>query len=260
MRTRKDKELTFEEQRILQLEILKEVDEVCKRESIKYSLAFGTLLGAIRNNGYIPWDDDLDIMMPYEEMLRLRNAFHSENNKFYDIDSDKTYGNAFGNICSLKTYRLNGKIKERGLGIDIYPIVRIPQEEKEEELFFLIAERLQRFRSLYLKTSRFLKKHFGVNYMLGYHKCMKSFRDHLVSQYDSDSSRYYIIAGPLNIRDKMIYNDNLFDKMTTVLFEGEAFPVIAKSDLFLRMRYGNYLELPPVEERKPYHEQHYFWA
>ena len=255
----KDNELTFEEQRLVQLEILKEIDAVCRRERIKYSLAFGTLLGAIRHQGYIPWDDDLDIMMPYEDMIRLRMSLHSNQIKFYDIDTDKTYGNAFANICSLKTYRKIGKAKERGLGIDVYPIVKIPSDEQQQENFFRKAERLQSRRSFFLKARLFLLSRYSINSLFGYHKSIKAFRDFLISQMSGISKSYYIIAGPLRLRKNMIYNEDLFETMTTVIFEGEEYPAIANYELFLRMRYGNYMVLPPEEERKPYHGQHYYW-
>lgn len=254
-----ERELSFDEQRLLQLEILKEIDVICKRESIRYSLAFGTLLGAIRHKGYIPWDDDLDIMMPYEDMLKLRENLHSSNIRFHDVETDPAYGNPFANVCSLKTYRKIGRIKDRGLGIDIYPIVKIPQDSKGEKAFFEKAERLQKKRRFFIKMRKFFLLHFSINMTLGYHKSILDYRNHLVSQMDSSSSRYYIVAGPLDLRNKMIYNEDLFSNMTTVTFENDSFPSIANYELFLSMRYGNYLELPPVEQRKPYHAQHYYW-
>ena len=252
-------ELSFEEQRLLQLDILNEIDEVCKRERIKYSLSFGTLLGAIRHKGYIPWDDDLDIMMPYEDMIRLRDVLRSDKIKFYDVETDKTYGNAFGNICSNNTYRKIGNYKERGLGIDVYPIVKIPERKEEEELFFLTAEKYNRRRRFFIKIRKFCVSHFSFCPTMLYRKSIVKFRNHLISEELSDSSKYYIIAGPLHMRERMIYNKNLFDQMISVQFEGGDYPAIADYDLFLKMRYGSYMELPPLDQRRPYHGQHYYW-
>lgn len=254
-----NRELTFDEQRSVQLDILKEVDVVCRREKIKYSLAFGTLLGAIRHNGYIPWDDDLDIMMPYEDMIRLRDSLKSDKITFYDVDTDKTYGNAFGNICSNLTYRRVGRTNDRGIGIDVYPIVRIPNNSKVVNSFFEKAEKLQKYRCAMLRLRSFLQGRLSVHTIPFYHYVIKKFRNHLVSHNSMVSSRYYIIAGPLDMRSKMIYNEDLFNSLTMLQFEDGEFPGISNYDLFLTMRYGDYMQLPPKEQRHPYHGQHYYW-
>lgn len=255
----KDDKLSFEEQRLVQLDILNEVDAVCKHEGIKYSLAFGTLLGAIRHKGYIPWDDDLDIMMPYEELVRLRNSLCSDSIKFYDSDTDRTYGNAFANICSERTYRLIGKKKERGLGIDVYPIVKIPNDQERISVFFNKASELQNKRKKAIALRMFMLKHLSFCLDIGYHQIIKSFHDFLVSYNSNDSSMYYIIAGPLELREKMIYDRNLFGEIIEVDFEGKKYPAIKDFDYFLKLRYGDYMKLPPEEERHPYHGAHYYW-
>ena len=65
------KPISIEERKVVQLEMLKEINSFCKANNIRYSLAFGTLLGAVRHKGFIPWDDDVDIMMPLPDMLRF---------------------------------------------------------------------------------------------------------------------------------------------------------------------------------------------
>lgn len=255
----KEKELSFEEQKILQLDILKEVDFVCKKRSIKYSLAFGTLLGAIRHKGYIPWDDDLDIMMPYEDMVQLKKSLRSSNLSFCDVDTSKYYENPFGNICSNNTYRKIGNQKERGLGIDVYPLVKIPSKPEEMMLYFEEAEKLQSRRAFLTKIRLFMIRNFSFCPPIGFRKSVRKYRDFLASYNSCDSSNYYIIAAPLDIRTKMIYDEDFFQDMINVDFEGLKFPAIAKYDKFLTMMYGNYMQLPPEEKRHPYHGQHYYW-
>ena len=72
MSKEKRKQISLEEKKSIQLEMLKEIDAFCRNNNIKYSLAFGTLIGAVRHKGFIPWDDDVDIMMPLPDMLRFR--------------------------------------------------------------------------------------------------------------------------------------------------------------------------------------------
>lgn len=255
----RSRELSFEECKRLQLEILNEVDNVCREHSISYSLAFGTLLGAIRHKGYIPWDDDLDIMMPYEEMCKLRNILNSSDISFFDIDTDKSYGNPFGNICSNRTFRKIGRKIERGLGIDVYPIVKIPNNLEEQVVFFNKAAILQSKRKIAISARMFLLKRFSFSPNLGYYRTIKNYRDFLVSHNNSSSNLYYIIAGPLEMREKMIYDKNIFDELIVAEFEGKTYPIIKEYDYFLNLRYGNYMQLPPENQRHPYHGQHYYW-
>lgn len=72
------KEITLEERKQIQLRMLIEIDAFCRKHNIRYSLAYGTLIGAIRHKGFIPWDDDVDIMMPLPDMLRFKELFKSE--------------------------------------------------------------------------------------------------------------------------------------------------------------------------------------
>lgn len=254
-----NKELTFDEQRELQLEILNEIDDCCNKYGIRYSLAFGTLLGAIRHKGYIPWDDDLDIMMPYRDMIRLRDSLNSNDIYFHDVDTDITYGNAFGNICSLKTFRKIGRSKERGLGIDVYPIVKLPNEKEVEDAYFVKANKLQRKRERLLRLKQRLLKYFNDFPVFGYSNTMQAFRNHLVSYDNMQSNRYYIIAGPLSRRDALTYDFDLFERVIEVEFEGRMYKAIADYDFSLSKSYGDYMQLPPVEERVPHHGQTYYW-
>lgn len=251
--------ISFEEAKLLQLNILDEVNEVCRCNTLKYSLAFGTLLGAIRHKGYIPWDDDLDIMMPYDDMCKLKRCLHSSDITFYDIDTDPSYGNPFGNICLNQTYRKLGRRKERGLGIDVYPFVVIPDNSEEESSFFLHAAYLQNKRKHMLTFRTRMMKYFGFCPDMGFRNTIKEYRDFLVSNNGKEYSRYYVIAGPLEIRDKMIYNENLFSSQSVAQFEGKEYPIIQHYDYFLRLRYGDYMKLPPEDQRYPYHGQSYFW-
>ena len=96
----------------IQLEMLDEVDSFCRKNSIKYSLAFGTLLGAIRHKGYIPWDDDMDIVMPLPDMLRFKKEFRSKLLKYCDIETEPNYEFSFSRITYTPTYSRKGLCME----------------------------------------------------------------------------------------------------------------------------------------------------
>lgn len=249
------KELSFEERKSIQLEMLKEIDAFCRGENIKYSLAFGTLLGAIRHKGFIPWDDDVDIMMPLPDMLRFKESFYSKNLKYLDVDIDKTFGFGFSRICDLGSYRRRGLFaRTYGICIDLYPMVSIPKNISERDLFFTRAKILQKRRLNYMKWDNRIIKILPIRSIPGFHKSIKDYRDYLLNIEDyGKSGIYYIVAGPLGLREKMSYDFDLFNQMTDVDFEGYKFKSIAQYDKYLTLRYGDYMQLPPEDQRHPYH-------
>lgn len=254
------KELSLEERKNIQLEMLQEIDVFCKRNNIHYSLAFGTLLGAIRHKGFIPWDDDVDIMMPLADMRRFKELFVSDKLKFCDVDTEPHFEYAFSRIANIATYNKMGKYKSYGICIDLYPIIPIPSDLAEQEQFFATAQKYQKIRLRFKQMRRRVLKYLSVSTIPGHDWAIRRYRDYMldVDRFAS-SGKYYIIAGSLTLRNKMTYDLDLFAKTINVKFEGLEFPAIAEYDYYLRLRYGDYMQLPPEEDRHPYHGRHYYW-
>ena len=257
----KKKPITLEKRKAIQLEMLKEIDAFCRANNIKYSLAFGTLLGAIRHKGFIPWDDDVDIMMPLPDVLRFKELFHSETMKYYDVDIDKGFEYAFSRIANTNTYCKKGIIAESyGVCIDLYIVVSIPSENHDRDLFFRKANKLIHRRFQYMKWNKRIIKVFPIHTIPGFHRAIKEYRDYILNYDDyGKTGVYYIVAGPLSLREKMTYGFDMFEEMIEVDFEGFKFMSIAQYDKFLSMRYGDYMQLPPEDQRHPYHGNHCFW-
>lgn len=251
----------FEERKRIQLEMLKEIDAFCKANNIKYSLAFGTLLGAVRHKGFIPWDDDVDIMMPLPDMLRFKELFHSETMKYCDVDTDRYFEFAFSRIANTQTYDRRGLIaKSYGICIDLYPLVSIPKDLRERDVFFQKAQILVNRRLKYTTWTSRAVRYLPILSLPGFRKAMKKFRDYILNKNEyGKTGEYYIVAGPLRLRDKMSYETDLFEEMIEVDFENYKFSSISKYDLYLSLRYGDYMELPPESERYPYHGGNYYW-
>jgi len=258
----KSRLITFDEQKQIQFTMLQEIDSFCRVNGIRYSLAFGTLLGSIRHRGYIPWDDDIDIMMPLPDLLRFKHSFKSEKLKYCDVDSEEYYLFPFSRVAHKDTFKKRGIcLKSYGICIDIYPIITLPDTVEEQEVFFRNAETLQKKRLFYVQLRSFLIKVLPIKTIIGFNRKMKRYRDYILlsNKYYEGKQAYYIIAGPLSLREKMTYNKDLFCKMTTGWFEGKEFPIIAEYDYFLSLRYGDYMLLPPENQRHPYHGDKFYW-
>lgn len=128
----------------LQLEILNSVHIFCVENDINYIIDFGTLLGAARHKGFIPWDDDIDISMLRPDFDKFSQLYKDNQYSFYNIDNDKSFPYAFGRVYNTQTISfLHNKIK-KGIYIDVYPLDGIPSEEKLQKKVFSKIDRLQK--------------------------------------------------------------------------------------------------------------------
>ena len=253
------KELSFEERKKIQLDMLDEIDAFCIANNIRYSIAFGTLLGAIRHKGFIPWDDDVDIMMPLPDLLKFKQLFKSENLKYLDVDIDSQYGFPFSRIAHKHTYNKEGVFsKSYGICIDLYILINLPNNSNAffNDLIPLYAKRINAN-----KWRKRIIRYLPFNILPNYNKIQISCRDYLFNNcvnYGSNNS-YYVIAGPLKIRNKTTYDRDLFKSLSYIQFEDRKYMAISEWNYFLSLMYGNYMQLPPEDQRHPYHGGHYYW-
>ena len=242
----------------VELEILLEVDRICKKHNIKYFLVSGTLLGAIRHKGFIPWDDDIDICMPIKDYRRFCKIAVKELKEDYFLQNYKT---DFINILFAKI-RKNGTtaIEEgresrpyhQGVWIDIFPLVAIKNDEKwikrmtRTTLFAknLLKKKLDWIEDheklpFYKKLHSFIPLsfiRFLVDLILN-----KTFKDH--KKFDS----CYYIWSKKNFYAR--FKSDLFDDIIDKEFENHMFPIPGKWHEYLAVVYGDYMTLPPVEKR-----------
>ena len=154
------KEISLDERKQIQLEMLDEIDAFCRKHKIRYTLAYGTLIGAIRHKGFIPWDDDVDLLMPLPDMLRFKKEFKSEKIRFCDVDTEPYYEYPFPRLAYNETYRKEGIVATSyGINIDLYYLISMDPDREKTESFFEGANRILSKRRFFLNwRTRLIKR------------------------------------------------------------------------------------------------------
>ena len=262
------KEMTLAEIRQVQLSILDKVHAFCEENGITYYLAAGTLLGAIRHGGYIPWDDDIDLYVLRRDYDRLETIFNSnppDNLCLLSLDTEKKYTYPFIKIEDVTTVLTeNNNSFQCGVNIDVFPIDGVPDEEQELKTFY---KKLGFYELLDgLKSSRVVKKR-GIlkNTILIIGKVFTPFvslrtlskRRH---QFIRDTQYTSKNVGELStFAFKIRFPRALFMETTDVLFEGKYYKAPKDWDLFLKLKFGDYMQLPPIEQRITHHSFKAYW-
>lgn len=252
-------QISLVERRAIQLKMLEEIDLFCRNNNIRYSLAYGTLIGAIRHKGFIPWDDDVDLIMPLSDIERFKSQFKSENILFCDVDTVVHYDLPFPRLASKGTYQKNGLIsKSYGVNIDLYVMVSLPNSETEINAFFTKANGLLQHRRRLKFIRKYLLYFLPINTIPGFSACMKEYRDLLLYSYQyNEKGLFFAVSGMPEWKE--VYDFNIFDQLIDVEFEGLRLLSTARYDQWLTKEYGDYMTLPPEEQRQPYHGGKYYY-
>lgn len=257
-----NQQITIEQQRLIQLDILKYIDDFCKNNGINYSLAFGTLLGAVRHHGYIPWDDDIDIMMTRENYEKFRSIYDSRIYPLADLKSDKSHPVSMGKIFDSKTFFYSyGKIKRKyGLFVDVFPLDTIPEQVEERNRWLKEIKKYTIYNQLKNNPFSYILKSYKLNRRIAscvIKLCYNSTYIHrelesLYSKYNNQQSEYVGVPAVMVMKNSFstkLFPKRLFDEYITLDFEGYKFQSIKGYDEFLTIFYGDYMTLPPIEKR-----------
>ncbi len=247
----------------IQLETLKDIASFCSERGIRYALYCGTLLGAVRHQGFIPWDDDADLTMPLSDYRRFLAEFPPEFSDKYIVETYKTGRNVIYLWC--KVFRKNTTYctgeylnydAEHGIALDIYPMIGMADDPKAARIqkrmisaarTMLAGEYMQfihakherhRFlhalidhlpRSLRIRIASFIEKRWWI---------------------DPELTEYTGSLDAMKFEGK--FRRTWWDEMTTGTFCGGSFTIPVQYDAVLRMMYGDYMQLPPEEKRIPH--------
>lgn len=259
--------VTERELKDVQLRLLSDVDTFCREKNIKYSLAYGTLLGAIRHKGYIPWDDDIDIMIPRDDYKRFIEEYKNEDNYVISIENNRDYIIPFAKVVDkhtvLKEYA--NEYLETGIYIDVFPLDNYP-EEKLKQMSLNLKKKVLDY--IYLaKVIKLSKKRSIVNnFLLMMVKICTIFLplrliskciSNLAKDNKHSGGKIAILAEP-SLKFQT-YPSILFNQYRDIEFESLKCRVIANWKEYLCITYGNYMQLPPVHLQKSHHVYEAWW-
>lgn len=264
--------ISFRDAQLGAYEILKFLDAFCRKNNLTYFLMYGSLIGAVRDKGIIPWDDDIDIMMPrpdYDKLIQICSTENILPFKLFENSIVSEYPHPISRMSDqrYKTNFANEKDYGIGLFVDIYPLDGVGDDLKKAHK---LIKKAYRNASLCFLTSR---KKFGrdntkskirmavkfpayiwANLLGNHHYIKKSIK--LCKEYSYEESKYVSgIAQPFrecNGENKNIYLKEWFEVMETE-FEGRKFYIPKGYDKILKMGYGDYMVPLPENQRDTHH-------
>lgn len=253
----------------IEMDLYREISRVLDKHNLRYFAGGGTVLGAIRHNGFIPWDDDLDICMPredYEKLQELTEEFKSP----YFLQSpltDPEYGYSFLRLRNTNTSVVvrpftHAKFNQ-GIYIDIIPLDNATKED--------ISPRMDKIKKLIFKNSAYMRKDYPEKSERDLQR-IKEFLDpnmkpidvwnainkEAVADNKIDTDYWSTIVVTIYAPLKNLYPKRIYNSYKDVPFESITMRIPAGYDELMTINFGNYMEFPPVEERGVWHNMEFY--
>ena len=253
------------ELQLTMLDMIKDIDALCKKHNIEYYIAYGSCIGAVRHKGFIPWDDDFDITMTDDNYFKFLDICEKEldKNKYYvqTPEKEEKYYLSFAKIRNIQTTLIEEKNSDiditYGVYIDVFPLVGVPDNKLKKQLLkinraFMLSSNINVINNKILKTIfNLLLRIFGRKRILKYttKRCFKykcSECKEIVSIADGDGF------------EKNIINKDVLGKPKYVPFEDIYLPIPEGYDTYLTNIYGDYMQIPSKEQIKKSEHIPYF--
>lgn len=264
-----EKELTLKDIQVRLFQMMEAFDDFCRSKELNYCIAYGTLIGAVRHKGFIPWDDDVDFYMPREDYEKLMK-FDKITDDFLLININRQgsyyYPYAFGNIVDKKTMMVPNNMDictGKGLSIDILPVDLVPDDISTRKSFVKEILRYRRIVDL-MHGRRFNNKGIKFTLKRWIARVMAFLLDEekYVKKIDSVAKRYIgtdnVSSIQLMLVVPKVFPISVFTNPIELEFNGKMFYAPSNYDTMLSEIYGDYMTPPPVKDRYN-HNMRVFW-
>ena len=244
--------------------ILCDIDDYCKKNNIRYYLSGGSCLGAARHQGFIPWDDDGDIMIPRPDYDRFMIGFGREYASKYGVGSlntDREWGIPFGRVWDLNTKARNTNLSLKSMGVlvDVFPIDGLPDDKRKQKLIYKKVKLFNVLRHASLRVEfkedekyRLFKNILGfICRPIGPHRFARAMERQVIG-YNFDESKFVGVSMACHYGEKETIPRKEMEKETRLPFNGRMLPVPVGYDTYLSNLYGDYMTIPKDAEEQGY--------
>ena len=263
------REIQLDELRKLQMQILDYVDAFCRKYDIKYTISGGTLLGAVRHGGFIPWDDDMDIQMlrdEYNKFTKIWNEHKDEHPfEFISIESGNSIGYVIGKVHNPNTVTFVRGVERTGVFVDVFPVdivvddadfarrrKRIKSLKRKENAAFILSSR---------KTSNVsffhILKYWALT--LGRPRSFFASKINEVAKEKNNSNGEMVFEMVAGVKCKRPMPKRIFEEYSDISFDSRQYMAVKDYDSYLTATFGDYMTLPPVEKRVCEHDFTPYW-
>ena len=256
------------ELQLKQLDMLVFFKEFCEKNNLRFYLIGGCLIGALRNGGFVPWDDDVDVLMPREDYEKLHKLWREQKTdgrfRLLKTDDEMFTGNIFmtvtdTNYTMVKANQVDVDIPH-GLVMDVFPLDVCPDSRFARKMQYVWTMLYSLFLAQIVPENHGGLIGFGSRVLLGVFRGKKlrnliwRFCEKKMIKYKLDENKCVteLCSGPYWM--KMEYPKHIYDGVAYVNFEGYDMPCMSGYDEYLTMVFGDYMSLPPEDKQVPHHD------
>ncbi|MBR2114608.1 MAG: LicD family protein [Prevotella sp.] len=253
----------IQELRSIQMGILDEVHRFCEAHGLRYFLSSGTLIGAVRHKGYIPWDDDIDIYMPREDYEKFLASYRDDKGVYRAINPkmEAHYYYTFAKVVDLRTKMVETETEgyEIGVYMDIFPVDYVTDNLSRRERVFRLKKLLYKIRRCKISNTNPLQSYLAYwcykSLPVSAHYVFRLIQRLIVLEKPTCTVCNMTEAGP---KMKGCFPAEDIASSVEIEFEGKQYKTMVGYKDYLERTYGDYMTLPPVEQRVTHHFEAYW--